>query len=106
MYCTDIFDLLRVSWSLIRIKRNPCLFANVCKKEDHDICKTPKLLEDMQVDVAIVGGISRCGFLKLHILGIRVFQATCQTSETNLDAFQKGELKELTVENTRRGYNC
>jgi predicted Fe-Mo cluster-binding NifX family protein len=87
-------------------KKESLSFDNVCNKEDHDICKTPKLLEDMQVDVAIVGGISRCGFLKLHILGIRVFQAIGQTSEINLDAFQKGKLKELTVENTRRGYNC
>jgi predicted Fe-Mo cluster-binding NifX family protein len=72
----------------------------------NDVCEHANLLNEQKVDVAIVGGISRCGLEKLHHLGIRVFQASGQLIGDNISAFQKGELKELTFENITRGFAC
>lgn len=80
--------------------------SNQFKKDDHSIIKPINSLKDQYADVAIVGGINRCHLKKLHRNGFRVFQAKGLTLEQNVEAFRKGELRELTLHNTRRGFIC
>ena len=80
--------------------------GNKFEEKDHDITKPLNSLKDMLVDVAIVGSLTRCDLRKLHRKGFRAYRATAQTLEGNLKAFQNGELKELTSQNTHRGFPC
>ena len=81
-------------------------FGNTYEDDDHDITKPLDSFSDIHVDVAIVGGLARCDLQKLHQYGIKVFRASSHTLEANIDAFEKGELTELTMGNTHRGFPC
>ncbi len=75
-------------------------------EDDENECRHADFLNEQQVNIAIVGGIGRCGLEKLQKLGIKVFQAVSQNVESNIEAYTKGELKELNLDNTKRGYPC
>jgi len=74
-------------------------FEGTPETTEDDDCRHARLLKEQQVDIAIVGGITRDCLGKLYNIGIKVFQAAGQFVEDNLKAFQKGELKELTFDN-------
>ena len=81
-------------------------YSNVYEDDDHDITKSLDSFRDLHVDIAFVGGVGRCDLKKLHRYGIKVFQASAPTLDANLEAFEKGELRELTTKNARRGFPC
>jgi len=74
-------------------------FDGNVEKDVASDCRHARLLNEQQVDIAIVGGITRDCLGKLYDLGIKVFQAAGQFVEGNLEAFHNGELKELTLNN-------
>jgi predicted Fe-Mo cluster-binding NifX family protein len=76
-------------------------FEGVPEKNEKKDCQHARLLKEQQVDIAIVGGITRDCLGRLYDLGIEVYQAAGHFVEDNLKAFQNGELKELTFENIR-----
>ena len=82
------------------------VLGNQFKLHDHNVSKPIRSLKEQLVEVAIVGGLDRCTLMKLQNSGFKVYQAAMQTLEDNLAAFEKGELKELTMQNIRRGYPC
>ena len=82
------------------------IFGNTYEDDNHDITKPLDSFVDIHVDVAIVGGLTKCDLKKLHLYGIKAFQASSPTLEANLKAFERGELTELTMTNTHRGHPC
>lgn len=79
---------------------------NKRKKGEKDDCVNIATLGSQFVDVAIVGGLSRCSLNKMERCGIKVYKAVSQRLEDNIESLKKGELTELTPENTRRTRFC
>ena len=81
-------------------------FGNERKVVDRHYIDNIDSLSDHAVDVAIVGGLGKCALSKMKTNGIKVFRAITPSLDDNIKSLKKGELTELTFQNTRRGRFC
>jgi predicted Fe-Mo cluster-binding NifX family protein len=80
--------------------------TNPYEKDDYKIHKSFDSLSEMSVHATVVGGLGRCALLKLNRSGVKVYQASGQRLKENIDALEKGELTEFTVNNVHWGHEC
>ncbi len=80
--------------------------GNERKKTDRHYSDNLNSLNDLSVDVAIVGGLGKCALSKMKKKGIKVYRAVTHRLDDNIESLKKGELTELTFLNTRRGRLC
>lgn len=70
----------------------------------HGACNPLAALGGSLVSIVIVGGIGRRAVEALNSMGIKVFRSMEGTVRHNVEAWQKGELAELTVDNACGGH--
>ena len=66
----------------------------------HGACQPMKALGGSQVDAIVVGGIGGGALQGLQRVGLMVFRAQKARISDNLDLFDQGQLKELTLDQT------
>jgi len=69
-------------------------------EHEHGGCRPLDNLHVDQLDAMIVGGIGPRAVAKLGAAGVRVYRATGRTAKENVDALTRGELPELTSDDT------
>ena len=62
----------------------------------HGMCSPLQALNGKVVDAIVVGGIGAGAINKLNTMGIKVFRASENTVQNNIDLFKKSLLPELT----------
>lgn len=63
----------------------------------HGMCSPLQALNGKVVDAIVVGGIGAGAINKLNTMGIKVFRASENTVQNNIDLFKKSLLPELTA---------
>lgn len=64
----------------------------------HGMCNPFKALNGEIVDVIIVGGIGSGAIKKLNSMGIKVYRASEDSIQKNIDLFGSNSLAELTID--------
>lgn len=64
----------------------------------HGKCSPIQALNGMSVDAIVVGGIGAGAINKLHMSGIKVYQAIEDTVEKNIDLFNTKSILEITLD--------
>lgn len=65
---------------------------------EHGMCSPLKALDGKKVDAIVVGGIGAGAINKLNGMGIKVYRASEDTVQNNINVFKANALKEITTE--------
>ena len=86
------------------------IINNQNKHHAHGMCSPLEALNGKVVDAIVVGGIGAGAINKLSTMGIKIFRASENTIQNNIDLFKKSLLRELTYNDAcvhpRSGNGC
>lgn len=71
---------------------------------EHGSCNPIMALNGAQIDTMVVGGIGPGALMKLNAMGIKVYGAGSWTVAENIALFNRGQLQELSMENSCRAH--
>ncbi len=79
--------------------------SNVNRVHDHGQCQPIAALGGQEVHAVVVGAIGAGALMKFNGAGIRVYRAVEGTIEENLEVIKRGQLPELTLQQTCAGHS-
>jgi len=82
------------------------VIANANEHHAHGMCQPMAALEGKHVDVVVTAGIGAGAIQKLNQGGIKVYQAIPGTVADIATQFSKGELEEMSLQNTCSQHSC
>ncbi len=72
----------------------------------HGMCHPLKVLDNKGIDVVVCGGMGVRAVQKLNESGIKAYKASTETAEEIINRFNKGKLKEISVDNACIDHSC
>lgn len=65
----------------------------------HGMCNPLEALDGKSVDAIVVGGIGAGAIHKLNKMGIKVYKASADTIQKNIELFKYQSMPEITIDN-------
>jgi predicted Fe-Mo cluster-binding NifX family protein len=86
--------------------KNIEIITNTNEHGEHGQCNPLGAIGGKNIQVLLLAGIGRRAIEKLNAVAIKVYCSTETTVKSSIEKFNKGELKEISIDNACSGHDC
>lgn len=73
---------------------------------EHGMCQPLKAIGGEAIDAVLAGGMGAGAIMKLSNMGVKVYRASNDTVQKNIELLKENKLEELSIDNSCSHHDC